>query len=348
MESVLTDLTGKTAIITGATSGIGKETAIALAGKGATVVLACRNVSAALVTAAEIRECHPGSQVEVGPPLDLEKLDSIRKFAAAYQEQRRPLHILVNNAGANIKSKWHTPEGIAGLVQINYLGPYALTRLLEPSLIASAPSRVVNVSSIMHRCGSFQDPAHFLRDTTRYQYDNTKLANVLFTYEHQRRLGPLGVQSCAVDPGSVRSNIWKGNAAHQRPPISWVVNYLYAPISDGASAVIHAACADWAQPAKRVAAGQSQPPPPLRFYARGLFTSPGVTYPWTVESGLLGTMRYWAWGLSAIGHSMLDWHTRRLTKGRFASQTKLQQPLPVTPAILPLAASGHTRYRAYH
>ncbi|DBB18667.1 TPA: hypothetical protein ACH3X3_000279 [Trebouxia sp. C0006] len=184
-------LDGRTAIVTGATQGIGKEVAKELARQGATVVLACRNLDAARDCADEIRAAQPAANVVVGPALDLSQPNSIRKFATTYQQQQRPLHILVNNAGANYMPESYTSQGVGILCQVNYLGPYHLTRLLEPQLAASAPSRVVNVSSIMHRAASVNSNIHrFLTDWNKgSQYANTKLANVLFTYAAQRRLG---------------------------------------------------------------------------------------------------------------------------------------------------------------
>ncbi|GAB4813415.1 hypothetical protein N2152v2_000461 [Parachlorella kessleri] len=241
------DVPSKLAVVTGSTSGIGKETAAALAALGATVVLACRNVELAAQVAADIRRQHPGSKVEVGPQLDLASQRSVRRFAQEWAGGGRPINILVNNAGANHHGEpWHTEDGVGGLCQVNYLGPYTLTRLLEPVLLASAPARVVNVSSVTHRYGRAPTSlATFLQDWRQGSYyPTTKLANVLFAYELQRRLGAHGIQSCAVEPGGVATSIWKGSR-FSRPPLSWVINFLYAPPRDGAQAVIHAATMPW-------------------------------------------------------------------------------------------------------
>ncbi len=162
------------AIVTGATAGIGRYpwkeikyptsclfpsshpnpryTAEGLATRGVKVVLACRNIKAAEQVVDEIKQSSPGADVVVGPHLDLSRLDSVRAFAHAYNKLGWPCDLLVNNAGTNYIEPAMT-EGIGALSQINYLGPYALTRLLEPVLIRSAPSTIVNLSSIMHRCG---------------------------------------------------------------------------------------------------------------------------------------------------------------------------------------------------
>lgn len=154
----------------------------------------------------------------------------------------------------------------------NYLGPYMLTRLLEDKLLDTSygfnmkglssssskatrqkptttnrTARVVNVSSVTHRYGLIlpTDIDTFLKTWKLGSfYPNTKLANVLFSYELTRRLGSYGLQSCAVDPGGVASNIWK-NSAFSRAPLSWVIGNLYAPPIDGAAAVVYAATVDW-------------------------------------------------------------------------------------------------------
>ncbi|KAL4459097.1 hypothetical protein ABPG75_013962 [Micractinium tetrahymenae] len=345
---------GRQVVVTGATQGIGREAARQLAAQGARVVLACRDVERAEAVAEGIRRQHPGAQVEVGPPLDLGSLESVRSFAAAYKKRHRRLDCLVNNAGTNYTKPWFTPEGVGGLCQVNYLGHYALTRLLEDMLQASAPSRVVNVSSVTHRYGWVGEVGKFLSSwRPGSYYPSTKLANVLFAYELQRRLGEHGVQSCAVDPGGVASNIWTGSV-FSRPPLSWFIGNLYAPPSDGAAAVVHAASVPWGQERKAAAAinarwmgtdsssnGSSHgrrrrhaahAAPDLRFYARGLFASPAVTSwrgtPQDPAPGLLDRVRGALWGGTAVVASLLDYPLRRITGGRLNSGTR---PAPSAP-----------------
>ncbi|KAI3424130.1 hypothetical protein D9Q98_009490 [Chlorella vulgaris] len=340
------DIASKRVVITGSTSGIGRETAAQLAAQGAHVVLACRNLPLAEQVAADIRRQHLGATVEVGPQLDLASLESIRQFAAAYKRSGQPLHVLINNAGTNYQRPWQTPEGVGGLCQVNYLGPYALTRLLEDTLQQSAPARVVNLSSVTHRFGWLGDVARFLPSwVPGSYYPSTKLANVLFANEMQRRLGEHGVQSCAVDPGGVASKIWD-HSAFAKPPLSWVINNLYAPTSDGAAAVVHAATVPWGR--ERLAAAAinqrwSQPPgsrsrrnaarplPDLRFYARGLFTSPLVTsWRGIPQRGFRSRVRQTVWGLSTLAHSLLDWPLRRLSGGRILAQTRCVPSAPLS------------------
>jgi WW domain-containing oxidoreductase len=331
---------------------------------GATVIMACRNLDAAAKVADDIRARHPGADVVVGPRLDLADQASVRAFAAAYRASGRPLHCLVNNAGvAYHPEQWSTPEGVPAQVQVNYLGPYTLTRLLETELLRSAPARVVSVSSVTHRFAAMPAPAAFLSSwappgAQGGAYPMTKMANVLFAFELHRRLGGRGVQSCAVDPGGVASNIWQGKFA--QPPLSWFVDHFYAPPSDGAAAVVHAASAAWeadAPAARRVnaawnrrpgipaaraakgltAAGPGAADPPaapadpedLRFFARGLFASPAVTSTrGAPTSGLLDGLRNAAWGLSCLLHSTADWPARRISGAGWLARTA---PVPAAP-----------------
>ncbi|CAL8464655.1 g4190 [Coccomyxa elongata] len=333
---------GKTVIVTGATSGIGRETALALAGMGATVVLAVRNQEAGQDTAAMIRQVHPGAKVEVGPKLELAQPSSIRSFAAQYQKQKRPLHVLVNNAGANYMSEGVTEDGVSLLTQVNYLGPYMLTRLLEGSLVASAPSRVINVSSVTHRYGLIDNPATFLSRSTigvGGQYPATKLGNVLFTYELQRRLGNLGVQACAVDPGAVATNIYKDSRLFTRQPLKWLIQNLYAPPRDGAAAVVHAASAPWRrQPGKHGFLVNKSTDALLGggsiagtwFFARGVFAWPAITGFRGQREGIIGNLRMQGWAVRALSLSALDWPLRKITQGRWLSETKAVPSAPAS------------------
>ncbi|PNH06526.1 WW domain-containing oxidoreductase [Tetrabaena socialis] len=166
-------LEGKVALVTGATSGIGLETASALAGLGATVILGVRNTSAAEGVVKSIVKKHPGSKVVIGPSLDLMSQDSVRKFAAAINEQYPAIHILINNAGVSFMSKTFTPDGVGGIAQTNHLGPYTLTRLLERKLVASK-ARVVTVASVTHRTTLMVDARAFLTDWRSGYYQHSK------------------------------------------------------------------------------------------------------------------------------------------------------------------------------
>ncbi|KAL4459095.1 hypothetical protein ABPG75_013960 [Micractinium tetrahymenae] len=213
----------------------------------------------------------------------------------------------------NYTKPWFTPEGVGGLCQVNYLGHYVLTRLLEDILQASAPARVVHVSSVTHRYGWVGE------------------ANVLFAYELQRRLGEHGVQSCAVDPGGVASNIWTGSV-FSRPPLSvpWSQERKVAAAINARRTGTDSSSNGSSHGRRRRHAAHAAPD--LRFYARGLFASPAVTSwrgtPQDPAPGLLDRVRGALWGGTAVVASLLDHPLRRITGGRLNSSTR---PVPSAP-----------------
>ena len=196
----LPDMTGRTVVVTGASSGIGAATARALAAAGATVVLAVRDVGkgervAATITGhTEVRE------------LDLASLASVRAFAAVWTGD---LDILVNNAGIMMVPEGRTTDGFERQIGTNHLGPFALTNLLLPRIT----DRIVTVSSNAHERGRIDlDDLNWERRPYRagQAYSDSKLANLLFTFELQRRLAGAGssVRALAVHPGMVRTNLF--------------------------------------------------------------------------------------------------------------------------------------------
>uniref|UniRef100_A0A7S0RWZ8 Uncharacterized protein n=1 Tax=Chlamydomonas leiostraca TaxID=1034604 RepID=A0A7S0RWZ8_9CHLO len=314
---------GLTAIVTGPTSGIGKETAAALARRGAKVVLACRSAQRGAALKAEIEAStvdhgFPKPHVEVAL-LDLASLASVRAFCAAWEAGgKRELHILVNNAGVSFMKKCFTEEGVGGIAQTNYLGPYTLTRLLEKKLVASK-ARIVTVASIKHRETRIKDAKAFLTDWRSGYYEHSKLANVLMAYELQRRLGPLGVTSCAADPGGVRSNIWAASPMFKAGFYKKMIDACYSPPEDGAQAVIYAATVDWSKDK------DPKNKEDLRYYSRGLFNHPIITG----LDGLRGKGTSWGqhlagvvWGLTALSCSLVDWPLRKISGGKLFGSTK--------------------------
>ncbi|KAG6547808.1 hypothetical protein Mapa_010623 [Marchantia paleacea] len=295
----------KVAIVTGANTGIGRETALALAKQEMKVFLACRNVDKGREAVGYIQDAYPGADVEV-LHLDLMSMDSIRKCASEFKSRKLPLNILVNNAGLNPFGVFYTAEGIGGSAQVNYLGPYTFTRLLEEDLTRGAPSRVVNVSSVRSRHSDVFNPVSFLNKFEEGLYARTKLANVLFTHEAQLRWQGQGIESSAVDPGAVWSDIWR-DQIFSRPPLSWVMKALYSPTWDGAKPVIHAAIAPYS--------AQKKGNRPYRFFARGVFASPVVTTtpPKVLELPV---------GLATLLGSLIDWPVRRLTGGVMWGEVK--------------------------
>jgi NAD(P)-dependent dehydrogenase (short-subunit alcohol dehydrogenase family) len=203
------DLSGKRVIITGATSGIGRVTAERLAARGATLVLACRSEERTRPVLEEIRS--KGGEASF-VPLDLGDLASVRGCAEQIMAVDRPIHVLINNAGL-AGQRGTTKDGFETAFGTNHLGHFLLTVLLAKGLRAEAPSRIVNVASTAHyraRGIDFDAVCHTTRTLTGFpEYAVSKLANVLFTRELARRLGPSGVHSYAIHPGVVASDVWR-------------------------------------------------------------------------------------------------------------------------------------------
>jgi NAD(P)-dependent dehydrogenase (short-subunit alcohol dehydrogenase family) len=205
------DQSGKVAIVTGANSGLGYETALALAEKGATVVMACRSLPKAEAAAQQIRQTDPPGEVVV-MELDLGDLDSVRDFAAAFQERYNRLDLLINNAGVMMPPYGQTAQGFETQIGVNHLGHFALTGLLLDVLLRTPQSRVVTVSSGAHRFGQIDfDDLHWERKPYKPNpaYGQSKLANLLFTYELQRKLAAAGQVTIAVaaHPGWTQTNL---------------------------------------------------------------------------------------------------------------------------------------------
>jgi len=210
-ERVASPMAGRVCIVTGASSGIGKETAAGLTRLGATVVLACRNPRKGEAVRQEILTQTGDGEVERAA-LDLASLRSVRAFAADAIARHPRTHVLVNNAGIFSRSRRVTEDGLESQFQVNYLGPFLLTHLLLPALEAGAPSRIVNVSSAAHTGGriDFAD----LQGEREYSgfraYNQSKLAQVLFTRELARRLEGTRVTANALHPGVIRTNLGRG------------------------------------------------------------------------------------------------------------------------------------------
>ncbi len=199
---------GRTCVVTGATAGVGLETARGVARQGATVVIVgrdpdkCRTV----VEAIRQRSGNPNVGFLVA---DLSVQSEIRRLAREIEARYPRLHVLVNNVGGLFLNGQVSADGIEMTLALNHLGPYLLTRLVCPILKASAPARVVNVASVAH-LGARLDCAD-LRFAGWKGYRRSKLANILFTYELARRLAGTGVTANALSPGLVASNFGLNN-----------------------------------------------------------------------------------------------------------------------------------------
>lgn len=206
----LPDQTGRVAIVTGSNSGIGFETARALAKNGATVVMACRNLDKANPKAEEIRVDNPSGSVEV-MELDLSDLESVRRFADAFRAKHSRLDLLINNAGIMVPPYGKTAQGFETQFGVNHLGHFALTGSLLDLIVNTPGSRIVNVSSVAHYFGRivFSDLNWENGYNAQAAYGQSKLANLLFTYELQRRLAGAGKNALVVaaHPGWTETNL---------------------------------------------------------------------------------------------------------------------------------------------
>jgi len=248
------DLAGKTYVVTGGNSGIGLVTVEQLAKQGATVVLACRRPDEGEAKKSEIVGRGAKGEIVV-MALDLADLSSVRAFAAAFQEKFKTLHGLVNNAGIMNTPKGTTKDGFESQFGTNHLGHYLLTELLLDVLKASAPSRVVCLSSCFHDKAMGRDGViHFddLNFTSRpYDgwdaYAQSKLANLLHASHLAERLKGTGVVAVSVHPGWVRTNLARASMP------TWVQDIVLRPVFslmgmiepwEGTQTTLHALLAD--------------------------------------------------------------------------------------------------------
>jgi NAD(P)-dependent dehydrogenase (short-subunit alcohol dehydrogenase family) len=198
---------GKVCIITGANSGIGKATAMGLSNMGATVVMVCRDQARGEEAQKEIKELTGNDNIDL-MIADLSSQASLRELAENIQQRYQHIHVLVNNAGLINLTRQETTEGFEAIFAVNYLAPFLLTNLLLDELKASAPARIINVSSDSHQSGYIN--MHDLQSKQQYRfmrsYGQSKLAVVLFTYELARRLQGTGVTANCLHPGFVATN----------------------------------------------------------------------------------------------------------------------------------------------
>lgn len=209
------DLDGLTVIITGANSGVGYETAIELARRGAAVILACRSASRGESALRRITSDSPSATVELAQ-LDLGDLESVERFVQQFYATHDKLDLLINNAGVMATPYRTTVSGFETQIGTNHLGHFALTGKLMSLLINSDAPRIVSVSSLAHRGESIDlEAIQFTRENYNrwHAYGRSKLANLLFTYELQRRFERAGIRhvsSLAAHPGVSKTNIAQG------------------------------------------------------------------------------------------------------------------------------------------
>ena len=222
------DLTGKVALVTGASSGLGFESAIKMARMGSRVVMVARNRSRgeAALDLARRRSGAMSLSLLVG---DLASMAAVRGLAATVTETSPRLDILVNNAGSVNLGRHTTPEGFEQTFAANYLGHFLLTTLLLPLLIRSRPSRIVNVSSAAYRQATLDfDNLQFERGGYGIMraYGRSKLAQILFTQELGRRLAGSGVSAYSLHPGAVATGIWSHAPKMTRPFVALIRPFM--------------------------------------------------------------------------------------------------------------------------
>jgi retinol dehydrogenase 14 len=203
-------MTGKFCMITGANSGIGKPTALALAEMGATVVMVCRNRDTGEEALREIRQ-RTGNRSSELLTADLSSQAAIRNLAAEFTEKHDRLDVLVNNAGVVMRKRVLTVDGIETTFAVNHLAYFLLTNLLLEVLRKSAPARIVNVASAAHASGTmnFDDLSGENRYSSWGAYCQSKLANILFTYELARKLAGSGVTVNCLHPGVIATGLFR-------------------------------------------------------------------------------------------------------------------------------------------
>ena len=243
-------MSGKTCLVTGATSGIGKETALQLAMLGAAVTIVARDPARGDAAAAEICRRVPRAQVEI-MTADLSSLPQVRRLASEVEARCSRLDVLVNNAGVISLRRQLTADGLEITFATNHLGPFLLTTLLRGLLERSAPARVVTVASAAHkqvRAVSWDDLARGGQTPPAQAYAVSKLLNVLFTTELARRLANTGVTANCLHPGFVRTALGRNVtgipgaavrlALHLRPgPVAGARTSVYVASSPDVAAI---------------------------------------------------------------------------------------------------------------
>ena len=232
----------KVCLVTGATAGIGKITATALAAQGAELIIHGRNHQKTEDTMQEIRTRTGNDQISY-LLADFSDLEQVRNLAQTFQERSSKLDILVNNAGAFFNKKTPTPYGVEMTFLVNHLAPFLLTNLLLETLRKSAPARIVNISSEGHRQGKldFEDLELNKSYFSMNAYGRSKLANILFTYELARRLEGTQVTVNALHPGHIATDIWKNDFGFLGPILQWFMGKIALTPEEGAENSIYLA-----------------------------------------------------------------------------------------------------------
>jgi len=239
------DLTDRSVIITGGTSGIGKAAAMRLAETGARLTMTARDRAKGEAVAAEIKATS-GADIEI-LPVDFADLGSVRQAALAYRDTRDDLAVLINNAGTVVGKRTTTVDGHELTFATNYLGPFLFTNLLTDLLTSSAPSRVINTASVSHtyaKEGILFDDLGFEHRRFKLMevYGHSKLANILHASELNARYGDDGITAVAIHPGVVRTGLGSGTSRFVRLAMTVGGRWMRSP-DDGADTIVWLATA---------------------------------------------------------------------------------------------------------
>ncbi|XP_054257489.1 retinol dehydrogenase 12-like [Macrosteles quadrilineatus] len=235
---------GKTVIITGANSGIGKQTALDLAKRGARVILACRNLEKANAAKDEISQA-TGSKNVIVKQLDVSLLSSVRRFAEEINKSEKRLDVLIHNAGAAVRGRNVTSEGLQTVWATNHYGPFLLTHLLIDLMKKTGKSRIIFVSSYLHNygCLHLKTPNPTEETSNRILYQNTKFASVMFSNELARRLEGTGITANSLHPGVIFTSIWADNPWYMLLFVT-VFNLYFKSEEQGAQTTIYLAVSE--------------------------------------------------------------------------------------------------------
>ena len=240
-EKLKDNMNGKICLVTGGTNGIGKATAQALAQMGATVVIVGRDVLKTSQVAEEIRAAS-GSNTVDSLLADLSSPQEVRWLADKFKRKYSHLHVLINNAGGFFMRRQLRGNGIEMTFALNHLASFLLTNLLLDTIKASAPARIINVSSNAHTSGKIEfDNLQGKREYGPRAYDNSKLANILFTMELARRLEGTGVTVNALHPGFVATGFAKNNGKVIAALVSLITPLVARSPAKGAETSIYLA-----------------------------------------------------------------------------------------------------------
>ncbi|MHA1936246.1 MAG: SDR family oxidoreductase [Candidatus Thorarchaeota archaeon] len=238
----MSEMSGKVCIVTGSNSGIGKETALALAKMGATVVMVARNQERCEIALAEIIENTGSSSIDL-MLCDLSSMDEVRQFTNAFKNKYDRLDVLINNAGAVFSKRQTTVDGFESTLAVNYLAPFLMTYELLPLLKSSAPSRVINLSSGLHKRAKIDidDLQHEKSYPGRRVYGSVKLMVVMQTYEMARRLDGTGVAVNVVLPGFVATNLGSSSGSFASKIMFKLVRPMQISAEEGALTSLYVA-----------------------------------------------------------------------------------------------------------